>query len=437
MAKKLRIGFDGGADVYPNPYADSSLYACDGRNDHFDPIGGVRYNNYHIMGRHPVNTYTRPGWYSGSRHTWHYVDTASNGGTVNYEGAGKCATWYNGQNCIPRLNVNAFDQGFFARYDQRTSGFYTNENDVSTSGGLVLFVAGDASGNVVIAYIAADLEGGGEVLKTTPGFQNKKIFIATRKSGEFNPDSTSDNILESEIVASSPNLSILKNEWADVKLSINNSGEIYISYHGVEVEYDLKQEDWVTDGSFSSWDWLLAMGSTRQNDFIDNLCINDGSGSSDNGIPNRSKMYILSNSMSYEPDQSSLVSDNGFGSNSDMRTTIGPILTDGDDDTYVTVSKGGSLVMKLNNLSFLPAEGHGFSNAKITGIATKFSGLKAVNSGQKINLKINNIYSGTETSEVKYLSLSQGYEIMHDYVFPQNITDTSSAVFEIKLEYEA
>ncbi len=429
MARKLRIGFDGGLDVYPNPYTDSSFYACDGRNDHFD-ANGVRYNNYHIMGRYPVNTYTRPGWYSGSRHAWYYVNTSTNGGTVNYAGAGKCATWYNGQNCIPRWNVNAFDQGFFARYDQRTVGVYTDENDVSPSGGLVLFVAGDASGNVVIAYIAADLEGGGDVLKTTPGFQNKKIFIATRKSGEFNPDSTSDNILESEIVASSPNLNILKNEWADVKLSINNSGEIYISYHGVEVEYDLKQEDWVTDGSFSSWDWLMALGSSRQNDYIDNLSINDGSGSSDNGIPNRSKMYILSDSMSYEAGQSSLVSDNGFGA-------IGTILSDGQDDTYVTVSKGGSIVMKLNNLNFLPAEGHGFSNAKITGIATKFSGLRAVNSGQKINLKINNIYSGTETSEVKYLSLTQGYEIMQDYVFPQNITDTSSAVFELKLEYES
>lgn len=433
MAKKLRIGFDGGYYIFPNPYTDSSFYACDGRNDHFHE-DGVRYNNYHIMGKNIVSTYTRPGWYSGSQHTWYYVNASGIGnpvtGTVNYAGVGMCAQWYNGQNCIISWNPNAFDQGFFARYDQYTNGFHTDENASSTAGGCVLFEAGDANGNMFIAYIAADLEGGHEVSKSTPGFQNKKIFIAARKNGEYNPASTSEKIANSEIVASSPNLNFARYGWQDVIISLNNSGEIYISFNGVEVEYDLKQEDWVTDGAFSSWDWILAVGCTKNNDYIDNLSINDGSGSSDNGIPNRSKMYVLSEAMSYEAGESSLVNDNGFGA-------IGTILADGQDDTYVTISKGGKIVMKLNNLSFLPAEGHGFSEAKISGIATKFVGLRALNPGQKVNLKINNLYSGTETSEVKYLSLTQGNEIMHDYVFPQSITDTSANVFEIKLEYEA
>tara|TARA_B100000941_G_scaffold200343_1_gene145564 strand:+ start:435 stop:1727 length:1293 start_codon:yes stop_codon:yes gene_type:complete len=430
MAKKIRIGFDAGWDVYPNPYGDSSLYACDGRNDHFHE-NGVRYNNYHIMGRNIVSTYTRPTWYSGARHNWYYYSASGlNNGTVNYAGQGYAAQWYNGQNCIVSWNTNAFDQGFFARYDQYCKGFDTDENRNSNAGGIVLFEAGDANGNMFIVYIAADLEGGHTVAKTTPGFRNKKIFIATRKDGEYNSGSTSENIPDSEIVASSPDLDIAYNQWSDVKISINNSGEIFASYNGIEVEYDLKQEDWVTDGAFSSWDWLTALGQTRNNDYIDNLSINDGSGATDNGIPNRSKMYNLGDSMSYEADQSSLVNDNSFGA-------IGTILSDEDDDTYVTVSKGGSLVMKLNNLDFLPAEGHGFSEAKIVGISTKFIGLRTENSGQKINLKINNIYSGTEISEVKYLSLSGGNAIISDYVFPQNITDTSSAVFELKLEYEA
>ena len=430
MAKKLRIGFDGGLDVFPNPYGDSSFYACDGRNDHFH-ANGIRYNNYHIMGRNITNTYTRNIWYSGSMQTWYYYNAATlNNSTVNYAGVGKCVQWYNGQNCIVTWNPNAFDQGFFARYDQWVKGFHTLESSNSSYGGCVLFEAGDANGNMFIVYIAADLEGGNALSKNTSGFQNKKIFIAVRKDGEYNSASTTESISDEEIVASSANLNISNADWSDVILSINNVGEIYDSYNGIEVTYDLKQEDWVTDGAWSSWDWFLAIGATKNNDYIDNLSINDGSGSSDNGIPKRSKMYVLSDALSYEADQSSLVSDNGFGA-------IGTILSDGQDDTYVTVSKGGSLVMKLNNLDFLPAEGHGFSEAKISGIATKLIGLKALTSGQKVNLKINNLYSGTETSEVKYLSLTQGGAIINDYVFPQNITDSSANVFEVKLEYEA
>ncbi len=148
---------------------------------------------------------------------------------------------------------------------------------------------------------------------------------------------------------------LANNTWYNVLASVDNSGLISYSVNGsTPITYN-------TGVTFSNWT-LIGLASTDPNyQKLDDLAINDGSGSSDNGIPSSIRAYNFF-------DQATLDTQTGFSSVGG--STILANLTDGDDATRVTATND------LSEMNFsLPS----LSASGMSETASNFSKIEAIN----------------------------------------------------------
>ena len=112
--------------------------------------------------------------------------------------------------------------------------------------------------------------------------------------------------------------------YYNTHVSVDNSGVISLSINGSTA---LTHATGIAFSSFTQLGACMARGQNTA--FIDDLAINDGSGSTDNGMPNSIRGYNFF-------DQSTLDSQTGFSTVGG--STILANLTDGDDSTRVNCS---------------------------------------------------------------------------------------------------
>ena len=144
--------------------------------------------------------------------------------------------------------------------------------------------------------------------------------------------------------------------WYNVKCSIANNGDIEVDWNGTTISYS-------TGTTFATLTGV-AIGHTSVNVHsasMDDLAINDGSGSSDNGIPNSIRGYNFF-------DQATLDSQTGFSTVGG--STILANLTDGDDATRVSAEADLSEM----NFSLPTLSGTGMSET-----ASNFTKIEAIN----------------------------------------------------------
>jgi hypothetical protein len=143
--------------------------------------------------------------------------------------------------------------------------------------------------------------------------------------------------------------------WYNTNVSLDNSGLISISINGSS------PLTYATGAAFSTFTQIGACMARINTAHIDDIAINDGSGSSDNALPNSIRGYNFF-------DQATLDSQTGFSTVGG--STILTNLTDGDDATRVTTATDLSEM----NFSLPTLSGTGMSET-----ASNFTKIEAVN----------------------------------------------------------
>lgn len=158
-----------------------------------------------------------------------------------------------------------------------------------------------------------------------------------------------------DVVSFSLGSKLANNSWYNVLASVDNSGLISYSVNGsTAITYN-------TGVPFSNWTLIGLASTDPAYQRIDDLAINDGSGSSDNALPNSIKAYNFF-------DQATLDSQTGFSTVGG--TTILANLTDGDDATRVSAEADLSEM----NFSLPTLSGTGMSET-----ASNFTKIEAIN----------------------------------------------------------
>ena len=187
---------------------------------------------------------------------------------------------------------------------------------------------------------------------------------------------------------------------AEVVFSINNDSLLEVSYNGIVLNYDLKNLSWVTNSGFSQWELINTCGIS-QSDYIDDLAINDGSGGSDDSIPNAIRGIMASHLFDF--DSSSTLVDNPHSADSDETE----VLSDWDTSTFLKLNKGGSLKLNIDTsiTGFMDEYGDDLAAADfciISGFPFQVRYLKGASPAQQAKLKLESPVSNYMTKEVSF-----------------------------------
>ena len=403
MAKKIRLGFE----ISPAYNAlDSRYCSCDG-NNHFYYVryfGGSR----HLIHRNTVALtpeMDRP--YRDSYNSAMQFAYSYSARTKGSDGNGGFTYVYNNQYGSLCLRTDNINEGIYLNYWQNMTPIHTGTNG-SSYGGAVLFSAfnglddsANAADNTVHIYIAPDST---EYLSPVQTFPDKRLYIYANGS----------------ILAESELLTIPSYQYINVKISLNNSGVISGEVNGKSVSYDLKNLDWVTDGAFDMWESLNIIGTSR-GDYVDDLAINDGSGSENNGMPGEIKCYAVEKSMQYISGESSGVT-NDFNSGDNPLDEVG-VLTDTSASTLLELDKGGNLKFSIKAEDFLPDSGHGMIDPEASDLFCYLPNTRVSTTDQILVAELVESSTNTTTSSNHYLSLTSD-----EYNF--NISDMSSKILD-------
>jgi len=418
MAKKIRLGFE----INP-PYSavDGRFCSCDG-NNHFDQ---VKYysSSRRLLHRNSIDTFPaiakpqREGNYHALQMT-----TSTNARTKGSDGRGGIAYIYNNQFSALALKTENINEGIYLNYWHYMPSMHTL-NSGSSYGGAVLFSAynglngtGSATtaDNYVHIYIAPNAETYESPVVTFP---EKRLFIYANGS----------------ILAESELLTIPDTEYINVKISLDNTGVITGEVNGKSVSYDLKNLDWVTDGAFDMWEYLNVMGVCRGSDTLDDLAINDGSGGTDDDMPGEIKCYSVSSGMQYVSGESSGITNN-FNTGDTPLDEVG-VLADSDSQTLLEIDKGGNLKFSIKAEDFLPGDGHGMVDPRVTDLFCSLQSVRAATADQLLISEIKNSQSNTTVSSNHYLSLTEDGYIFGNTNFDNNLVDLSAELATINLRY--
>jgi hypothetical protein len=316
MAKKIRTGFElpfsNATDQnYAKSFANNTPYLFNNLVDGFYSLNGAVKNRTTTMS---LNT--------SSQSLFVY----SNFGRTKI---GTRGTFYSGNVDQNNWSMLAFDLSQFA------NGFFANywlSSNNSSSNYLRLIYLNDST-DFWTGYI--DNSGTNTVLRIEKNGVDQSSYDLGYKL---------DTIIDQS------------GTWYNTHVSVDNSGVISISINGSTAF------TYATGSTFSSFTQLGAcMARGQVTAYIDDLAINDGSGSTDNAMPNSIRAYNFF-------DQATLDSQSGFSTVGG--STILANLTDGDDSTRVTTATD------LSEMNFsLPS----LSSTGMSETASNFSKIEAIN----------------------------------------------------------
>ena len=385
MAKKIRLGFEFSSAFNA---LDSRYCSCD-NNNHFN---SVRYfgTSRNIMHRNTIATPAMEQPYRDGSTSGMSLSYSPAARTKDIDGKGGFTYVYNNQYGSLCLRTDNINEGIYLNYWQNMTPIHTGTNG-SSYGGAVLFSAfngvddgANTADNIVHIYIAPDST---EYLSAVETYPDKRLYIYANGS----------------ILAESELLTIPSYQYINVKISLNNSGVISGEVNGKSVSYDLKNLDWVTDGAFDMWESLNIIGTSR-GDYVDDLAINDGSGSENNGMPGEIKCYAVEKSMQYISGESSGVT-NDFNSGDNPLDEVG-VLTDTSASTLLELDKGGNLKFSIKAEDFLPDSGHGMIDPEASDLFCYLPNTRVSTTDQILVAELVESSTNTTTSSNHYLSLT-------------------------------
>ena len=322
MAIKVRTGFEvlkkqsGGGYFTINEFNNLAAFGENLLSENCLPIIICSYR-IDTTSANLYSDYFKPGWYSsGSSPYLHFHAhartkiTASNRGCV--------VSPYHGQRSAFQFDATQFQEGFHAKYFFINGSFYLDDHSGSSTKGFAIGSIHSSSGNLV-CWVGPSSDG---------DVQARKIYL-TDSDGTLITES-SDKIV-----------SAVRYKPAEVVFSINNDSLLEASYNGIVLNYDLKNLSWVTNSGFSQWETINTCGIS-QGDYIDDLAINDGSGGSDDSIPNAIRGIMASHLFYF--DSSSTLVDNPHSADFDEVE----VLSDWDTSTFLKLNKGGSLKLNID-----------------------------------------------------------------------------------------
>lgn len=330
MAKKIRTGWEVMNLNHAARYIsvnEFNQYACAGENLLTKYAYFTNSSERKFYGADPTafpdqpltgdDTFYAENFYSTGTNAYCNTNNAS-ARSLNANGKGSTAVWYNGQNGMAHFDASKFTEGFFANWWSRSAGFYIDSQTGGASCyGMVIGRVWADHGSVLVWVGIVD----GEPFK-------RRIYIT---------DNNHNILAESADITS-----IERYSWMNLKFSVDNAGIIYGYFNGVEVSYDMKNLGWILDsGAFSQWTVVSISGQTRTGEALDDIAVNDGSGAVDNSMPGSIRSYRVTESLAYNDSQSSLVSNNSG-------VTVDEALADDDDGTFIEVQKNGELVLDLD-----------------------------------------------------------------------------------------
>tara|TARA_B100000497_G_scaffold4549_1_gene4662 strand:+ start:177 stop:1358 length:1182 start_codon:yes stop_codon:yes gene_type:complete len=187
------------------------------------------------------------------------------------------------------------------------------------------------------------------------GTNSYQVYLAKNGSGVLELR-ISNNTTSTELATPVPVTGLNGSNWFNLICGIDNSGLITCTFNGANISFS-------SSISFSNLTRIGICGANGwpTNIYMDDLAINDGSGSSDNGIPNSIRAYNFF-------DQATLDSQTGFSTVGG--STILANLTDGDDATRVSAEADLSEM----NFSLPTLSGTGMSET-----ASNFTKIEAIN----------------------------------------------------------
>tara|TARA_B100002019_G_scaffold71248_1_gene61417 strand:+ start:11190 stop:12485 length:1296 start_codon:yes stop_codon:yes gene_type:complete len=330
MAKKIRTGWEVMNLNHAARYItvnEFNQYACAGEklitkfayfnSNHEKNFYGADTSTFPDQPLDGEDTFYAENFYSTTSNAYCNPNNVS-ARSLNANGKGCTAVWYNGQNGIGQFDASKFTEGFFANWWSRATGFYIDPDSGGANAyGMIIGRVWADHGSVLAWIGIVD----GEPFK-------RRIYIT---------DNNHNILAESADITS-----IERYTWINLKFSVDNVGVIYASYDGVEVSYDMKNLGWILDsGAFSQWTVASLSGQTRNGEPLDDIAVNDGSGGVDNSMPGSIRSYRVTESLAYNDSQSSLVNNNSG-------VTVDEALSDGDDGTFIEIQKNGELVLDLD-----------------------------------------------------------------------------------------
>jgi len=165
------------------------------------------------------------------------------------------------------------------------------------------------------------------------------------------------DILKNNVMQSTDTIILSVNTWYFYEISLDNSGVITITYNGTPVTYN----SGVTFSNIQQLAALYSSSETNRSRCLDDVAINDGSGASDNGLPNSIRGYNFF-------DAATLNTNSGFSAVGG--TTVLANLQDGSDSTRVSTSADLSYI----DFSLPTLSGTGMSET-----AANFTKIEAIN----------------------------------------------------------
>ena len=312
MAKKLRTGFE-----FPITNSGVSTSSIVYENANFHKYMNNVTKSYQSFSKALSSIQSVTSFKTGERN--HIINYSANGRTlVNSLGSSFIGYGRNGSYDQIQLDTNQFSNGIFINYWQKYGSYTT----------VPIFRFSDGSSNFV-SYVDR---------------VSNKLEIYNQNT--------------STIVATTF-LSLGINTYYNFSIALNNSGQLTLIVNGTTLNYNTS----ISFANVTHAVFGVCSGSSFDSSFayIDDLAINDGSGSTDNGIPNSIRAYNFF-------DQATLDSQTGFSTVGG--STILANLTDGDDSTRVTASND------LSEMNFsLPS----LSSTGMSETASNFSKIDAIN----------------------------------------------------------
>lgn len=375
MAKLLRTGFE----KYSTTEKWWSWNSIEGNGDGLIIQTRTGASSDRITNAHSgalMSRYLTPDFYSSYDYIYMYPDPNARSKSLLSDGTykGVVSTLISGQQSILKFDTSKIQEGVYMNWWMKwlltaQGGTATSETGLRYAG-----FFNSVADNCINVYIAADLDN-----------QNlRRIYIADKDG----------------IVAQSANVSYDQYDWINIRLSMDNSGVLYTSFNGVELSYDTKLLGWTDNsGVWSQWDSFLGIVSSRSNDTIDDVAINDGSGGVDNSIPGSISCFNCTPSF--------LLNSSSGVTKSDPAISELEILADNSNTTFLTLDEGGKVELFVADLSDFIYNFDENNYSGVDSISLRVANSSVTDFGRFAKLSVEDLSGSNKVESEKALSMDR------------------------------
>ena len=375
MAKLLRTGFE----KYSTTEKWWSWNSIEGNGDGLIIQTRTGASSDRITNAHSgalMSRYLTPDFYSSYDYIYMYPDPNARSKSLLSDGTyrGVVSTLISGQQSILKFDTSKIQEGVYMNWWMKwlltaQGGTATSETGLRYAG-----FFNSVADNCINVYIAADLDN-----------QNlRRIYIADKDG----------------IVAQSANVSYDQYDWINIRLSMDNSGVLYTSFNGVELSYDTKLLGWTDNsGVWSQWDSFLGIVSSRSNDTIDDVAINDGSGGVDNSIPGSISCFNCTPSF--------LLNSSSGVTKSDPAISELEILADNSNTTFLTLDEGGKVELSVADLSDFIYNFDENNYSGVDSISLRVANSSVTDFGRFAKLSVEDLSGSNKVESEKALSMDR------------------------------